>query len=314
MKKFTTLFFISLIALVLAACSGGNSNSDEDKAKADSKEITIKHELGTTKLTQDPSKVTVFDFGSLDTMEKLGLSSKVVAVPKKNLPSYLKAFDTSKVKDAGGLKEPDFEAINEAGSDLNIISGRQSDAYDKFSEIAPTIYLGLDTSDYLASFHSNVEKIGKIFGKEKQAQKELDKIDTQIDKVKAAAPKGKKGLIILANDGKISAYGPGSRFGLIHDFLGVEPVDTSIEASTHGQSISMEYISEKNPDYLYVIDRGAAIGGESSAKKTVENDLVKTTNAYKNGKIIYLNPEYWYLSGGGLESVKEMVKEVGDSF
>ncbi|MHC5279181.1 siderophore ABC transporter substrate-binding protein [Listeria kieliensis] len=313
MKKFTTLFFISLLALVLTAC-GGNSSSSGEKAKANSKEITIKHELGTTKLAQDPSKVTVFDFGSLDTMEKLGLSSKVVAVPKKNIPSYLKAFDTDKVRDAGGLKEPDFEAINEARSDLNIISGRQSDAYDKFSEIAPTIYLGLDTSDYLASFHANVEKIGKIFGKEKQAQKELAKIDAQIDKVKAAAPKGKKGLIILANDGKISAYGPGSRFGLIHDVLGVEPVDTSIKASTHGQSISMEYISEKNPDYLYVIDRGAAIGGESSAKKTVENDLVKTTNAYKNGKIIYLNPEYWYLSGGGLESVKEMVKEVGDSF
>lgn len=314
MKKLATLFFISLLAVVLTACGGGKASSDGDKSKADSKEITIKHELGKTKLTQDPSKVTVFDFGSLDTMGKLGLSNKVAATPKQNLPSYLKAFDTDKVKDAGGLKEPDFEAINETGSDLNIISGRQSDAYDKFSEIAPTIYLGLDTSNYIASFHANVEKIGKIFGKEKQAQKELDKIDTQIEKVKASAPKGKKGLIILANDGKISAYGPGSRFGLIHDVLGVEPVDTSIKASTHGQSISMEYISDKNPDYIYVIDRGAAVGGESSAKKTVENDLVKTTNAYKNGKIIYLNPEYWYLSGGGLESVKEMVKEVGDSF
>lgn len=61
------------------------------------------------------------------------------------------------------------------------------------------------------------------------------------------------------------------------------------------------------------MDRGAAIGGESSAKSVVENELVKKTNAYKNDHIVYLNPEYWYLSGGGLESVAEMVKEVGDS-
>ena len=34
------------------------------------------------------------------------------------------------------------------------------------------------------------------------------------------------------------------------------------------------------------------------------------TNAYKNDKIVYLNAEYWYLSGGGLISMKEMIKEV----
>jgi len=37
---------------------------------------------------------------------------------------------------------------------------------------------------------------------------------------------------------------------------------------------------------------------------------VKKTTAYKDGKIIYLNPDYWYLSGGGLASVSEMVKEI----
>jgi len=34
------------------------------------------------------------------------------------------------------------------------------------------------------------------------------------------------------------------------------------------------------------------------------------TNAYKNGKIFYLDPDYWYLSGGGLLSMKEMIKEI----
>ena len=95
----------------------------------------------------------------------------------------------------------------------------------------------------------------------------------------------KKRLIILASEGKVSAYGPNSRFGLIHDVLGYKAVDDKIEVSTHGQNITFEYIVEKNPDVLFVIDRDAAIGNGASAKDSVENDLVKKTDAYKNNKI-----------------------------
>lgn len=42
----------------------------------------------------------------------------------------------------------------------------------------------------------------------------------------------------------------------------------------------------------------------------VENELVMKTDAYENEKIIYLNGEYWYLSGGGLLSMKAMIEEV----
>ena len=36
--------------------------------------------------------------------------------------------------------------------------------------------------------------------------------------------------------------------------------DSAIQADTHGQQISFEYILEKNPDWLFVIDRDAGIG------------------------------------------------------
>ncbi|MBA3927364.1 siderophore ABC transporter substrate-binding protein [Listeria rustica] len=310
MKKLVMVAMLVFLAVFAVACgTDEKTNADEEKT---AKELTIKHELGETKVKQNPGKVVVFDFGTLDTLQALDLSKNVAGLPKQSLPKYLDDFASDKYADLGGLKEPDFEKINEAAPDLNIISGRQSDSYDKFSDIAPTIYQGVDTKDYMKSFQANVNTVASLFGKEDEAKKQLDAIDKQVADVKASVPAGKTGLIILANDGKMSAYGPGSRFGLIHDVLGVT-ADPKIEASTHGQSISSEYIAEKNPDYLYVIDRGAAIGGESSAKSVVENDLVKKTNAYKDGHIVYLNPEYWYLSGGGLESVSEMVKEVGDS-
>ncbi|MBC1917343.1 siderophore ABC transporter substrate-binding protein [Listeria booriae] len=311
MKKLLMAAMLMLLAVFAVACGTDEKTKADEETAA--KELTIKHELGETKVKQNPEKVVVFDFGTLDTLQALGLSNNVAGLPKQSLPKYLNDFAADKYADLGGLKEPDFEKINEAAPDLNIISGRQSDSYDKFSDIAPTIYQGVDAKDYMKSFQTNVNTIASIFGKEDKAKKQLDAIDKQVADVKASVPEGKTGLILLANDGKMSAYGPGSRFGLIHDVLGVTPADPNIEASTHGQSVSSEYIAEKNPDYIYVVDRGAAVGGESSAKSVVENELVKKTNAYKNDHIVYLNPEYWYLSGGGLESVAEMVKEVGDS-
>lgn len=227
------------------------------------------------------------------------------------MPQYLSKYKDKKYTNVGGLKEPDFEKINEIQPDLIIISARQSDSYKEFSDIAPTIYVEQETKDYMKSFKDNTEMLAKIFGKEDKAKKEIAAVEKDVKALNEKATKnGKNGLIILANDGKVSAYGAGSRFGIIHDVFGVTPADKGIEASSHGQSISFEYILEKNPDYLFVIDRGAVVGGESSAKQVVENELVSKTNAAKNNNVVYLDANYWYLSGGGLESVSEMVKEV----
>ncbi|WP_041094709.1 siderophore ABC transporter substrate-binding protein [Bacillus badius] len=310
-KKLSLLFMMALVAVIMAACGSNNEKETGSKPKKEAEEVTVKHELGETKVEKNPEKVVVFDFGSLDTLDKLGV--EVTGLPKENIPKYLSKYEEDKYENTGSLKEPDFEKVNALSPDLIIISGRQAELYDQFAEIAPTIYLGVDPADYMNSFKNNATTIGEIFGKEEEVKTELAKVEEEIGQLKEQASKeDKKALVVLANDGKVSAYGPGSRFGLIHDVFGVKPADENIEVSSHGQSISFEYIVEKNPDYLFVVDRGAVVaeGGGSSAKQVIENDLVKNTNAYKNDNIVYLDPGYWYLSGGGLQSVSEMVKEV----
>ncbi|MGG0777533.1 siderophore ABC transporter substrate-binding protein [Bacillus rugosus] len=314
MKKFTLLFIALVTAVVISAC--GNQSTSSSKG-SDSKEeqITVKHQLDKngTKVPKNPKKVVVFDFGSLDTLDKLGLDDKVAGLPKQALPSYLSKFKDDKYADVGSLKEPDFEKVADIDPDLIIISGRQSESYKEFSEIAPTIYLGVDTAKYMESFKSDAETIGKIFDKEDKVKDELATIDNSIADLKKKAEKlNKNGLVIMANDGKISAFGSKSRYGLIHDVFGVTPADKNIKASTHGQSVSYEYISKTNPDYLFVIDRGTAIGETSSTKQVVENDYVKNVNAVKNDHVVYLDSATWYLSGGGLESMTQMIKEVKD--
>ncbi|MDW0110106.1 siderophore ABC transporter substrate-binding protein [Sporosarcina aquimarina] len=321
MKKLTVLFMAFALMLVLAACgskdedkkpeasNSGSDNTSENSEAAETKEMTFKHELGEATLEGTPKTVAVFDFGVLDTLDELGV--EVAGVPQATIPSYLEKFAGDDYTNLGSLKEPDFEALHAMKPDVIFISGRQADLYDQFEEIAPTIYMGLDYTNYMDSFKKNMDVIAQVFDKEDEMKTELEDVDKQIEDINAkTAETDSKALITLATEGKVSAYGPSSRFGLIHDVFGFTPADEGIEASTHGQNITFEYILETNPDILFVIDRDAAIGNGANAEKTIENDLVKKTNAYKNEKIIYLNGEYWYLSGGGLKSMKEMITEV----
>ena len=79
---------------------------------------------------------------------------------------------------------------------------------------------------------------------------------------------------MLVNEGQLSAYGKGSRFGLIHDTFGFKAADDKIEASTHGQSVSYEYVLEKSWD-LFVVDRTKAIGGDDSKDNVAANELIQ---------------------------------------
>lgn len=316
MKKAIFLFMIFALAAFIVAC-GTDSTNDATSGSAEEPEpsqqegeaFTVQHELGETPVKKNPGKVVVFDYGVLDSFDKLGL--EVAGVAKDSLPPYLSKYEDDQYANIGSLKEPDFEKIAEIAPELIIISGRQSDLYDQLAEIAPTIYMGVDTTKYMESFKHNMTTLGEIFDKQSEVEAELAAIEESINSLnEKASASGQNALVVLTTGGKLSAYGPGSRFGLIHDEFGLAAVDENIEASTHGQSITFEYIVEKDPDYLFVIDRDAAIGEGESAKKLIENELVENTTAYKNDNIVYLDPNYWYLSGGGLQSVSEMVNEV----
>ncbi|GAA5094546.1 siderophore ABC transporter substrate-binding protein [Wohlfahrtiimonas larvae] len=273
-------------------------------------EMTIKHASGETKVKMNPQRIIPFDLGSLDTLEALGVD--VLGIPKANIPTYLSQYKDDKYTNFGGLKEPDFETIYKAKPDFIIISARQANVYDKLTEIAPTINYNIDLNNYMPSLEDHVLTLGKLFNKEDVAKAQLDQLKKEVSEIKAKTENmSEKALILLANDGKVSAYGPGSRFGFIHDTLGFKPADDSIAVSTHGQSISFEYVMNLDPDYIFVIDRSAVVGNsDTAAKELIENDLVKHTKAFQNGKIVYLDPNVWYLSGGGLKSTQLMIDDV----
>ncbi|MCM3602878.1 siderophore ABC transporter substrate-binding protein [Robertmurraya korlensis] len=314
MKKLGLFSLIFTMLFLLAACSGKEeasttASTEGEKTEEESKEVTITHEYGEVTVEKSPKKVVVFDFGVLDTLDAFGV--EVAGVPQAVVPKSLEKYAGSEYTNVGGLKEPDFEAIHHLEPDVIFISARQAELYDQFAEIAPTVFIDVDYTNYMSSLEKNFELLAEIFEKEDVLASKMDELKASIEELnKEASASESKALILLANEGKVSAYGPSSRYGFVHDVFGFKAVDENIEVSQHGQSITFEYILEKNPDVIFVIDRSAAVGGEVGAKETIENELVKKTSAYKNGKIIYLDAVNWYIAGNGVQSTKSMVEEV----
>ena len=111
---------------------------------------------------------------------------------------------------------------------------------------------------------------------------------------------------VLGNDGRCSMIGREIGFENIG-------VDANIDTSTHGNEASFEFIVEKAPDYIFVMDRDAAIGtdGAKLAQEIMENELVMGTDAYKNGNIVYLaHPAVWYTAEGGITALDLMLQDL----
>ena len=268
---------LSTLALSLFAFAGIAQAAD----------ITVENAAGKQVVPQNPQRVVVLDFGAADTIRALGVQDKIVGFPQSGkIPTYLSEFADKKYKNVGDLKEQSLEQINELNPDLIIASKRQEKMIDKFKEIAPVFNVENDYNNYYPSFQQNVTALGQIFGKENVAKEKLSALES-------------------------SAFGDGSRYGMVYQKFGFKPIDNSIKSSTHGQSVGFEYILEKNPDFLLVVDRTAAITEKANnAQKVLDNDIIKQTKAYKDGHIVYLDAANWYLAFGGLESMEIIAQEL----
>lgn len=257
-----------------------------------------------------PEKMVVFDYGFLDTLDALGVEG-VVGVPKDtSLPSHLEKYSSDEYKSVGNLKEPLLEDIAELAPDVIFISGRQSAYYEELKEIAPVVFVGTSQDDYWNTFLSSVDLAAKMFGKEAEAKEYTAKFDSALEEIKALAGNYETSLVTMYNEGKLSGFAKDSRFGYIYDIYGFKPVTEDIESSSHGSNFGFEAILEFNPQVLFVIDRTAAVGGDSNIEADMENDIIKKTEAYQNERVVYLDGPLWYISGGGLQSELAKIEEI----
>ena len=310
-KKAAIIAGVAIVGLLGAFTLGGKDKAQETEVKG-TEIVAVQDENGTIEVTKNPERVVTFDYGILDILDNMGVD--VVGLPKGSLPEYLSKYKEDKYSDLGGLKEPDFEAINELNPDLIIIGGRQAEDIDSFKEIAPTVNLAVDGQDYMNSFKTVVTDLGNLFDKQDEAKKAIDEIEAKIAKVnKTVTEKGLTASVVMANEGSISVFSAKSRYGLIYNGLGFTEADKNIDDSTHGQQVSFEYFLENKSDYVFVVDRGAVTGKGEAASKLFDNEVMNKTEVSKNGNIVYLNSVIWYTMTGGIESTNQMIDEIADA-
>ena len=114
----------------------------------------------------------------------------------------------------------------------------------------------------------------------------------------------------MYNDKKISGFdnGEDSRFAYVYNDFGFKPSTTDIKASSHGSDFSYESILSVDPEVLLIIDRTAS--DVETIKADIENDIIKQTRAYKEGKIVYLDGVNWYFSSNGVTTEAEKLDEI----
>lgn len=308
-KIITILSAVMLLAVGVVGCSAKAPQESNDTVQEENKTVTVTDQKGEVEVPVNPKNVVVLDYGSLDIMTKLGVEP--VAVPKNSLPEYLSQYKDEKYVDLGSLKEIDLEKVNATEPDLIIIEGRQASYYEDLKKIAPVLYLGTVNNDIFTSAENNAKILGKVFDNEEGVASELESLNKRVEAVKTKVTENNStALMTMFNEGSLSVYGLGSRYDMVYSKFGFRVADEAIEASNHGQEISFEYLKEKNPDYLFVLDRGAITGAQASVKESIENELIKTTKAYQNGKIVYVNPQAWYVGGSGLMAIDAVITDM----
>ena len=321
----------ALIASIgMAGCSSPESNDSEPAdAKAENQTadkssnvanndnvsvatIAVDTTKGKVDLAMNPSPLVVYDMTLMQDLAALDVA--VDGMPSGLLLNNLHSKTQPEPKSVGTVFEPDLEALNAMQPQAILVGSRMAEKYDALSSIAPTLDMTIDTANIYESSKQRLHDLGALFGKSAQAAKLQGNIDGLIADTKTLTKDKGKGLVVMVNGNKLSAYGDKSRYGFIHTVLDIPMADDQIADARHGQPVSFEYLQKTNPDWLFVVDRSAAIGEDGAgAKAVLDNPLVAQTNAWSKNQVVYLSPDS-YLAFGGYYQWMQDLTTIKDAF
>ena len=335
MKKGISLALALALALGLTACSTASGGAADTPAVSSGTpaaetaaggaespdKVTITSLNGSGEAVElevpyNPQRIAILDMASLDILDALGVAEGRVVGSADTSLEYLQSYVTDEnVANLGTIKEADLEAVMACAPDVIFIGGRLASSYNALSEIAPVVYLATDTElGVVESVRKNASTIASIFGLEEQVDALMADFDARVQALAEFAA-GRTAIVGMCTSGSFNVLGNDGRCSIIGREVGFENigVDADIDTSTHGNEASFEFIVEKNPDYIFVMDRDAAIGtdGAQLAREIMENELVMGTAAYQNGHIVYLaHPAVWYTAEGGITALDLMLQDL----
>jgi len=310
MGKFKVTVFLAIFVVMLAACStssNGNGKTEttgqeNQAAKASTVEITDAH--GKVTVPVNPKNVIALDSRTFETLADWNI--KLAAAPKDVMPKESPYVKDEAVQNIGNHREPNLEIIAAANPELVIVGQRFANHYEAIKKLVPNaavIDLNFDVSEKADKPGENLVKglkdstiiLGQIFDKNEEAKQLVADFDKSIEDAKSAYNGTATVMGVEVSGGNIGFSAPrfGRVWGPMFEMFGWKPaLEIANATSGHkGDEISVEAIAKSNPDWIFVLDRDAAVSSESEAvpaKDVINNSpALQKVTAVSKGQIIF---------------------------
>lgn len=336
MKNFKAFLMLTVLAVFLVACSNSgddkNKETEESKDKEDATEevttVEVKDAHGTVTVPVNPKKVVALDNRTFETLADWNI--ELAAVPKAVMPADSPYVADEKVVDIGNHREPKLEEIAAVDPELVIVGQRFGSYYEDIKKLVPNaavIDLSFDVSEEAATPGENLVNglkdattmLGKIFDKNEEAEKLIADFDETIASAKEAynGEDTVMGVIVSGGDIGFSAPNHGRVWGPMFDIFGWVPAleVKNTSADHQGDEVSVEAIAQSNPDWIFVLDRDAAVSSVEDAvpaKDVIENSpALQNTTAITEKHVLYAPADTY--TNESLQTFMKIFQNMADS-
>ena len=264
-----TKYSLFILVLLFAVFSCGKKEEEKSKANAETK-VNEKSE-------KKYDRIVVLDPAVVEMVYLLGGEDKLVGIAKLERSKIWPEEKTEKVESVGTFINPSLEKIIALKPDLVIESFHSSDAIDK-SLTSNNIEIIKIQANSIEDIFKNFQKVAKILGKEKEAEKIIAEKRQKIEEIKKIDTAEKKGLFILAPT-PMRVFGKGTLPNDIMEMLNIKNIAAGMEGMS--PTLTPEYIIKENPDIILTFVKDP----QEIVKATPQ---IKDISAIKNNKFVVL--------------------------
>jgi len=264
-----TKYSLFILVLLFAVFSCGKKEEEKSKANAETK-VNEKSE-------KKYDRIVVLDPAVVEMVYLLGGEDKLVGIAKLERSKIWPEEKTEKVESVGTFINPSLEKIIALKPDLVIESFHSSDAIDK-SLTSNNIEIIKIQANSIEDIFKNFQKVAKILGKEKEAEKIIAEKRQKIEEIKKIDTTEKKGLFILAPT-PMRVFGKGTLPNDIMEMLNIKNIAAGMEGMS--PTLTPEYIIKENPDIILTFVK-------NPQEIVKANPQIKDISAIKNNKFVVL--------------------------
>ncbi|EIJ80199.1 ferrichrome ABC transporter ferrichrome-binding protein [Bacillus methanolicus PB1] len=285
-----TIFICTI--LLLAGC--GTSNTKETKEKT--KDVTVTDAMGEVTIPANPKRILA------PYMEDSLVALGVTPAAQWSIGTTVLDYLQSDLKDVPTIGwDLPLEQTIKAQPDLIIFSSAsaiQKGNYEEYKKVAPTyVFKDEDSADW----RKQLEVMGKLLGKEKQAKNVFADYDAKVKeaskKIKEAIGDETAAILWVAGDQFYLFENTRFAANVLYGDLGVaqpEMVQNLPAAEATWKPVSLEALSKLDADHLFLVSKPSEPGLETLKNSSVWNGIP----AVKKGNVYHMeDPSHWTISG-----------------